>query len=58
MWVLYHLQQDIQETGSVELTLEKLLSSAAAYNEDQWDATEQDPDVLDDPVMQLDIQVS
>ncbi len=42
----------------MELTLEKLISSATAYGGEQWDATEQDTDVLDDPVMQLDVQVT
>lgn len=37
-------------------TLERLLAGAACVNE-QWE-TEDDPDVLADPIMQLDIQVT
>ena len=51
------LEEEEEQAGSIELTLERLISSAAAYGEEHWEATEQDPDVLDDPIMQLDLQV-
>ena len=45
-----------EEEEGLDGTLERLLAGAACV-EQQWE-TEDDPDVLADPIMQLDIQVT
>lgn len=40
----------------LEGTLERLLADAASGGQ-EWELEEKDPDVLADPIMQLDIQV-
>lgn len=60
--LIHELQQHTQQTDPLEGeeeegldgTLERLLAGAACV-EEQWE-TEDDPDVLADPIMQLDIQ--
>lgn len=45
-----------EEREGLEGTLERLLADAACAGE-QWELEERDPDILADPIMQLDIQV-
>ena len=49
-----HMQGE--ERDGVECTLERLLADAACAG-GQWEMEEKDPDVLADPIMQLDIRV-
>ncbi len=53
----------VQDGGGIEMTLERLLATAATTStggggarEQLWEV-EEDPDLQDDPLMQLDIQV-
>ena len=53
-------QYSSQEEGgdeSLEWSLERLLADAACGSGQGWEMEDTDPDVLEDPIMQLDIQV-